>query len=274
MKDLPLVSVICLCHNHERFVGESIQSVLDQDYDNVELIVVNDGSADRSKHEIMKVIADKPIKYLDFEPSVGNCIAFNRGFRECTGQYIIDLAADDVLMSDRISAGLKTFNKQQIGVEYCNVLNINERGESIDVHFQRTDTKPQGDIYKDLVQRYFISPPSMMMERKVIEHLKGYDETLSYEDFDFWIRSSRHFHYGYTDNVLVKKRKVKNSLSAKQSHFRNKHQKSTLEVCKKIHQLNKTNQEKAAFRSRCFYEIIQCLKVGNFQLIPEYLRLL
>jgi len=107
----------------------------------------------------------------------------------------------------------------------------------------------------------------------VLDELNGYDESLTYEDFDFWIRSSRKFQYGYTNKILVKKRDVPGSLSKKQFSLLNKHQKSTLKVCKKIKKLNRSKAENYALRKRCFYEIRNCVKQGNLTLIPSFLRL-
>ena len=272
-KENPLVSVVCLCHNHCAYVTEAIDSVLSQTYPNIELIVVDDGSVDGSKKLIHKIATDEGINFISNSTPMGNCRAFNQGFIESNGAYIIDLAADDVLFPERIQQGLKTF-EQNIGVEFCNVLNIDSEGNEIGKHFATEEKVPQGDIYIDLIQKYIISPPGMMIKRKVLEDLSGYDETLSYEDFDFWIRSSREYLYGYTNEVLVKKRILPNSLSKKQFTFLSKHQESTLRVCRKIKNLNKTKKEDLALRRRCIYEIKQCLKQGNLSLIPGFLQLL
>ena len=83
------------------------------------------------------------------------------------------------------------------GVHFCDVELLDESGKSFGTHYQRDkDGKlmvpvPSGDIYSELVERYLISAPSMMMRRTVLEELDGYDEDLTYEDFDFWVRSAR-----------------------------------------------------------------------------------
>lgn len=274
MNNGSLVSVICLCHNHADFVEEAIQSVMNQNHENVELIVVNDGSTDQSKERILSLMSTYSFHFIDLDRSIGNCKAFNIGFRKSTGDYIIDLAADDLLLSDRITYGLATFKAKDIGVEYCNVENISIDGTSISTHFNHDDDPPEGDIYVDLIAKYIISPPGMMIKREVMEHLNGYDELLSYEDFDFWIRSSRLYPYGYTDKVLVRKRLLKHSLSKRQFTFRNRHQRSTLRVCQKIKTLNHSPSEAEALTKRCWYEIKQCIRYGNLELIPHYLKLL
>ncbi|GAB4247111.1 MAG: hypothetical protein Tsb0034_26210 [Ekhidna sp.] len=269
----PLVSVICICHNHEKYVEDAIKSVFTQTYPHVELIVVDDASKDGSKDKIKKIVSSKNVPFISIDENVGNCTAFNRGFRSSKGTFIIDLAADDMLLPDRIEKGLGTFQQKNIGVEFCNVMHINEDGKELGPHFEKDQQVKEGDLYEHLIANYYVPPPGMMIRRDVLEALDGYDEHLSYEDFDFWIRSSRKFHYGYTNELLVKKRSLKQSLSKQQFQLLSKHQTSTLRVCEKIKLLNTTKKEEKALRKRCFYEIRQCMRLGNLHLIPGFLKL-
>ena len=252
---------------------EAIRSVLNQTYQNTELIVIDDGSSDKSKQVISSTIKGTDIPFIDIKYAIGNCSAFNKGLEQATGDFVIDLAADDILHHDRIEEGIKTFAEKSIGVEFCNVLHIDQLGQELRTHFRAEEDVPEGDLYEQLITSYFISPPGMMFKRAVIESLGGYDEELSYEDFDFWIRSSREHAYGYTNKTLVKKRDVQNSLAKKQFRFLSTHQKSTLAVCRKIKALNRHRSEQEALRRRCFYEMRNCLRQGNIWLIPSFLRL-
>ncbi len=281
MNQLPLVSVICLSHNQLAYIKQAIASVMKQSYPNIELILVDDGSSDGSKDWIHSFINNKNIQYIDIPQPIGNCSAFNKGFRKSAGKYIIDLAADDILLPERILKGINSFLKSsEAGVTYCDVMNIDENGVELGTHFNRNHRGdlakkvPEGDVYAELIKHYFISPPSMMIKREVLVELEGYDESLSYEDFDFWIRSSRNWNYAFTDEVLVKKRKVAGSLSEAQFTYRSMHQASTLKVCQKIKELNRTREENSALRKRCFYEIKQCIKQGNWSLITGFLKLI
>ena len=279
MSEQPLVSVICLCHNQGKYVAEAIESVWLQEHENVELIIVDDASSDSSREEILAKIEGTDTVFISLEENHGNCKAFNIGFKKSNGTFIIDLAADDYLLPNRISEGLKAFS-DGVGVDFSDAMLLDESGNYLRTHFRRSKTGslltsvPEGNIYQELIQRYFVSAPTMMIKREVLEQMGGYDEDLSYEDFDFWIRSSRNWAYNFTDQVLVKKRILQGSHSSKQFVFRSNYQKSTLTVCQKIKDLNNSKEEDSALRKRCWYEIRQCLRHGNWGLIPAFWKLI
>jgi glycosyltransferase involved in cell wall biosynthesis len=267
VKSDPLVSVICVCYNHERFVREAIQSVNQQSYKNIELIVVDDGSGDKS----VEVIRSMNVRLIDLKSNRGYCKAFNEGWRQSKGEFIIDLAGDDELMPDRISTGVEEFSKRDetFGVQFGNALYSNDV-----LHSYRFPKPAEGDIYSEVIRKYFICPASMMSRRSVLTMLNGYDESLAYEDFDFWVRSSRVFKYFYSPQVLVKKRIVKGSMSDKQFERGNPQQLSTYRVCEKILSLNKTTEENKALRQRIRYELKHALLKLDFGLAKKYFRLI
>jgi glycosyltransferase involved in cell wall biosynthesis len=275
----PLVSVICLCYNQERFVRETIGSVLNQSYKNTELIIVDDASADSSVKIISEAIQGHPeIQFMAFDKNVGNCKAFNRGLSLAKGEYLIDLAADDVLLPDRIAKGVQALKQAgpSYGVNFSDAEWISESGAHLHKHSERFPhtTIPQGNIYKDLIERFFICSPTVMFTREVIDYLGGYDETLSYEDFDFWIRSSRKFLYCYSPEALVKKRIVKKSLSEKQFRFFSPHSHTTFKVCEKIFLLSESVEEQRALGKRLRYEFLLNLRLLNFPVAFQFLKLI
>ncbi|CAN0486904.1 unnamed protein product, partial [Phaeothamnion confervicola] len=183
------------------------------------------------------------------------------------GSFIIDLAADDVLLPDRIEKGVQVLLEkgQHYGVHFSDAEIIDEYGTHLYLHSDRFPhtTIPQGDVYKEVISRYFICPPTVMFTKQVADVLGGYDEALSYEDFDFWVRSSRTFKYTYSPEALVKRRVSKNSLGNKQLKLFNKHSKSTYKVCEKILRLNNSTAEQLALTKRILYEIKLNLRLLN-----------
>jgi glycosyltransferase involved in cell wall biosynthesis len=273
----PLVTIICVCYNHARFITEALDSVVAQTYQPIELIVIDDGSTDGSPKVIKQWIASHPETVLVLNgANIGYCKTFNKAAALAKGKYLLDLAADDVLLPDRVAIGVKTLESTpQAGVTFSDAEHMDEAGNKISLHSDRFphNTIPSGDIYKDLIERFFICSPTMMFSREVFDYLMGYDESLEYEDFDFWIRSARNYDYVYTPVVLVKKRKVAGSLSSSQFKVRSTHSHTTFQVCEKILNLNKTEAERSALQSRIWYELFLNVRLGNLSVALKYLRL-
>jgi glycosyltransferase involved in cell wall biosynthesis len=275
----PLVTVVCLCYNHSRFVVEALDSVLNQTYSNIQLIVVDDASDDESAKVIKAFIANHHgIEFIALRSNVGNCKAFNRALDLARGEFIIDLAADDLLLPERVAIGVNTLKLygDEYGVHFSDAEIISETGEHLGLHSESfpADQIPQGDIYRHLISRYFICPPTMMFTRAVQNHLGGYDETLAYEDFDFWMRSSRAFKYCFSDKVLVKKRILPHSKSRRQVQWNSPQMRSTFIVCQKIFAMNKSREEMRALKRRVYYELRLAVRTGNIRLALDYLNLL
>lgn len=273
----PLVSVICVCYNQARFVTEALDSVMVQTYQPIELIVIDDGSTDGSPKIIKQWIAAHPETVLLLNgTNIGYCKTFNKAAALAKGKYLIDLSADDVLLPERIAIGVQSLESNpQAGVTFSDAEHIDEAGNKISLHSDRFPhhTIPSGDIYKSLIERFFICSPTMMFSREVFNYLGGYDETLAYEDFDFWIRSSRKYHYVYTPVVLVRKTKVNGSLSSSQFKIRSSHSKTTFKVCEKTRQLNRTEEERKALSSRIIYEMKVNLRLLNFKMVANFFLL-
>jgi glycosyltransferase involved in cell wall biosynthesis len=275
----PLVSVICVCYNQAQFVTEALDSVMHQTYPLVELIIIDDGSTDGSGKVIKQWLAGYPEATLILNGrNIGYCKTFNKAYRICKGEFIIDLSADDILLPDRIASGVHVLAQagNYYGVAFSDAEYVDEQGSRVGLHSDQFphETVPQGEIYTQVIQRYFICSPTMMIRRAVLDTLQGYDEALAFEDFDFWIRASRLFKFIYSPEVLVKKRNVSSSMSAKQFARSSPQRWSTLEVCRKIKSLNKTDDENQALKQRLRYEIGVSLRSFDFALAYSFWKLL
>jgi glycosyltransferase involved in cell wall biosynthesis len=268
----PLVSVVCLCYNHERFVREAVESVLNQSYQNIQIIVVDDMSSDGSRSVITELVNRNPnIEIVFPSGNVGNCAAFNLGLRKVKGEFVVDFATDDVMVPDRIARQMNFFNTldSSFGVVFSDADYIDEDGKFIRHHFDYLKAKrllgkiPQGDVYKDLVSTYFVPSPTMLVRMKVMDELNGYDENLVYEDFDFWIRSGRKYKYAFQNERLTKIRKTQRSMSTGWYKQGDAQLHSTYLVCKKIISMNRTDEEDRALAVRLKYEIRQSVFSNN-----------
>lgn len=270
--DQAVVSVICLSYNHERFIREAIDSVLAQTYPHVEIILIDDASSDSTQSIIREYHQKHPhIKAILLEKNLGNCAAFNVALRSATGTFVIDFATDDVMLPDRIEKQVTEFSTlgNDYGVVFSDAIYIDEHSNEKYTHFSRLfakgllNTIPQGDVYRNLLSKYFIPSPTMMVRKKVFDVLGGYDETLTYEDFDFWVRSSREFKYGFMDAVTTKIRISARSMSQGWYKRGDKQLRSTYEVCRKAVSLCRDEGDYDALATRLKFEIRQSVFSGN-----------
>lgn len=279
----PWVTVICVSYNHEAYVEEALRSVAEQTYPNVELIVVDNGSADRSVERITQFAKQNPaVRFLKNEANLGLNRAFNQGLALAGGRYIIDLSADDVLLPGRIARQADLFERLSgpYAVVFSNAAYIDEQSRRMGVHYPvdangRALVKvPSGNVFRRVLESYFICTPTMMMRRDVLNELGGYDETLSYEDFDFWVRSARLYHYGYVDEVLTLKRQLPDSLSAQVSLPDNQLLPSTLVVCQKAFDRCRAPAEYGALAQRIRTFIRKAFYAEQFGLALQFGQLL
>lgn len=268
----PLVSVVCLCYNHERFVYEAIKSVLNQTYSNIQLIIVDDYSTDGSVPIIQKLEKQNPgISFLPLKKNIGNCAAFNKGLALAKGDFVVDFATDDVMLPDRIEKQVQHFQRldESYGIVFSNANYIDSNGKILRNHTDHLLNKnlvskiPEGWVFRDVLRRYFICSPTMMIRKEVLDEMNGYDENLAYEDFDFWVRSSRNFKYAYLDGALTKVRRTGNSMSSGSYEQGDKQLHSTFLVCQKAISLCRDEGDKQALLARIRYEFKQAIFSGN-----------
>ena len=271
MQENPLVSIICLAYNHEKFVMETLNSAFQQNYQPIELIIVDDCSSDSTKSVINNWLLSHPeVQFIANEKNIGNTKSFNNALKLAKGEYVIDLAADDLLLPNGIQMQINAFQKSEfknLGVVYGNAAIINEDGSfnsyyfPIDKNGKVISKRIIGDIYSSvLTTGDSICSVSALIKKSVFDFLGGYDETLAYEDLDSWIRASREFEFDFIDEILIKKRTVGNSLG---SNFYQKNHSiniSTYKILKKALQLNRSKEEDLALQKRVHYEIIHSFK--------------
>ncbi len=280
---VPLISVICTTYNHKEFIDEALTSVARQTYPNIELIIIDNASTDQTLGRIEVFCQQHPhaIRIANAW-NRGLCAAFNQGLALARGKYMVDFSGDDIMLPARIERQVSFFENlpEAYGVVFSNAQYIDATGAPGRFHYpineksQATVPVPSGDVYQAILERYFICTPTMMIRRSVLEVLGGYDESLTYEDFDFWVRSSVRYSYAYQDEVLTQKRLLPHSLSSQVYQPGSGMLQSTLAVCDKAYDLNRRQEEFDALARRIRTFIRKCFYAQEFELAVRFRDLL
>ncbi|MBC7448232.1 MAG: glycosyltransferase [Hymenobacteraceae bacterium] len=271
--------------NHSRFLVEALDSVLAQTYPNWELIIVDDASTDDSAAVVRAWVAAHPGRaahVLLLPVSTGACAAFNHGLARCQGEFIVDLATDDILLPPRLAEQVAAFAAldASYGVVYTDAELIDEAGAVLRHQYRRDavgrpyPAAPSGDVFAHVLGHYFISAPTMMIRRRILTALGGYDATLAYEDFDFWVRSAREWRYCFLDQILTRKRLHPRSHSRGFYRPDDPQLASTIRVCHKARVLCQTPAEWAGLRRRVRFELRQAVRYGCWPEARALARLL
>ncbi|BCY28718.1 glycosyltransferase family 2 protein [Flavobacterium okayamense] len=275
MHHQPLVTIVCLCYNHEEFVIEALDSVINQDYKNIELIIVDDFSSDNSVVLIEKWLINHPeVLFIKNSFNSGNTKSFNHALKKANGTYIIDLATDDRLLPNCISSQLKAFENSQfqdLAVVYANFNLIDKEGKITNVYFQENEFPQSGNVYEMVISRSVkLGSIATIYNTEVLKKVGGYDESLAYEDLDIWVRISRNYNFEYINEVLAEKREIQTSLSSqflKKNNNQTKflHQ-STLKIFYKILELNSSKKENRLVINRMYFELHKFISAREWKL--------
>jgi glycosyltransferase involved in cell wall biosynthesis len=278
----PLVSIICTCYNHENYIKESLDAVLNQSYDQIELIIIDNGSKDRSAGIIqhwVNVNQDIKVETIFHFPSINYCKAFNQGLQQTNGKYIIDLSGDDLLLPNHVRRAVGTLEQTDAAVYFSNA--YLEGNKKTVVTFYPVHKKGKvikevfwGNLYVHVVQKHFLCAPTLVFIAEILKKEGGYDESLTYEDFDIIVRLSRKYQFVFNENIGVKKRMLKTSFSAQQYSIKKSLMlPSTLKVCRKIQAMNQSPEENKALQFRVMFETKHALASANFDIAEKFLGL-
>jgi glycosyltransferase involved in cell wall biosynthesis len=197
----PLVSVIIPTYNSGAMVCEAIESVLDQKYKPLEIIVVDDGSKDNTLNLVRRY--GSQVNYI-YQENKGAASARNTGIRASRGELIAFLDGDDRWLPDKLEKQYEAIiSDKNIGLIHSDVYYWDAALNRISLRNVGRD-KFVGNCYSMLFFQNRILTSSVLLWRKCIDLVQYFDETLSVaEDWDLFIRLARHYHFSYISDPLI-----------------------------------------------------------------------
>ncbi|MCX8044072.1 MAG: glycosyltransferase [Desulfobacterota bacterium] len=194
----PTVSVLIPTYNRAHLINKAIDSVLAQTYQDIEIVVIDDGSTDNTKEVIGKYGRD--IIYV-YQENRGIAGARNTGFLHCSGKYIAFLDSDDYWLPQKLERQIALFEQHpEYGMVACQCASIDAQG-----HFRKKNRPGRsGWILEALFHKNFIRTSAAVVTKPCIQTIGFFDETLrECEEYDLWLRIAAQFPIGFINEPLA-----------------------------------------------------------------------
>ena len=216
---LPKVSIFIICYNQQQYIAEALTSAINQDYENLEIVVSDDGSSDNTQEILKSFSIEYPEKIiLLLNPkNIGISANCNRGLKKCSGKYIALFGGDDILLPGKISAQIQWFRQNRDAVLCTHRgISINANGTLISGSKNLIDKRYSTGLGPiNLIKRNYAPHPTSIMVLADSIPMHGFDETIELaSDYMFLIEVLINGgKYGDIDQVFAKRRIHNNSVS-------------------------------------------------------------
>lgn len=185
MNDQPLVSIVIPCYNHEKFVQDCIQSVIDQTYQNIELIIIDDGSSDGSVAKIQEMLLLCEDRFQNFEfryrANKGLSATLNEAIDWCRGKYYSAIASDDMMCVKKTHVQVQYLenNKNCIAV-FGGVELIDENSQTLGERVEESECYTFEEI---ILNKHDLPASTQLARLNMIKEIGGYNENIKIEDW-------------------------------------------------------------------------------------------
>jgi glycosyltransferase involved in cell wall biosynthesis len=199
----PLISVVIPTYNRESTIEKALLSVLNQTYKNIEVIIIDDASQDKT-HEVIKSYLSDKVLYFKLEKNGGVSDARNYGIKKSHGEYIAFQDSDDEWYSSKLEKQIAVINQDDsVGLVYCRFKKILDKS-TYDIYPKHSEALLYGDLKSVLIDHNIIGTPTMLIKKKVLDDIGLFDtKMIQYEDWDLALRVSIKYSIGFVDEVLV-----------------------------------------------------------------------
>ena len=203
-QNLPKVSIIMSSYNHEKFVQQAIESAMKQTYENIELIVIDDGSTDNSP-QILKTLQKKYGFYLECRENHGLVKTLNYALKNLvTGEYVCILDSDDYFKDTKIEKQVKVLQENpECGLCYNPIYYIDKENNIISDEIDKKNTLT-GYIFEEFFRgEAHIPDGGVLIPLKVFKEVNYYDEDIHLEDYQLWFKILSKYPIAYINEHLT-----------------------------------------------------------------------
>ncbi|GEO10995.1 glycosyltransferase family 2 protein [Segetibacter aerophilus] len=184
----PAISIILPVYNAAKYVGEAINSLLEQTFQDFELLIINDGSYDSSEEVVLSFI-DSRITYVKNENNQGLVDTLNRGIELARGKYIVRMDADDICVPLRLEKQFTWLEKNlSTSVVSCHISFIDESGKVTGDWEEDVNTVSCREIKQKMAWANCIAHPTVMFRADLIKSYRYNQNQKNTEDYDLWLR--------------------------------------------------------------------------------------
>lgn len=261
MKDDLVSAIITTCKREPKIVRRALMSTLNQTYNNLEILVVDDSpDSYEQRDNIQRMVeeiqgeTDRKIRYIRHDECRGACEARNTGLQNSSGEFVAFLDDDDEWLPYKIEEQICKMDSDRVALVYCNNEKVNEiKDKSITV----VRKKHRGKVYESLIFSNFVGSTSYpLIRKKALVDIGGFDPLMqSSQDYDVWLRLAQRYEVEYVDNVLVR-------------YYVHAGEQITKNPQKKVNgleRLNEKNKEYLAHHKNAYW-------VRYMKIIPFYLK--
>ncbi len=207
-----MISIIMPTYNRLDYICASIDSVLNQTYANLELIVVDDGSTDATRSGLEKYEEDPRFRYY-YQCNQGQSKARNKGINEARGEFIAFLDSDDIWVLDKLEKQIVEAEKYpDCDIFYGDCIIIDANGAEIS---RKNMKKHSGYITRHLLKDNFVSMGTTLTRKHCFDELGGLSEKVQVaDDYELWLRLSSKYKFYYSPQYYTKYRVMENQISS------------------------------------------------------------
>jgi glycosyltransferase involved in cell wall biosynthesis len=205
----PEVSIIMPVLNGERYIRQSIESIAAQTYRDYELVVIDDGSTDRTREIVESFRGRMTIRYIHHAQNQGIARSMNDGVRASQGEYITFLDHDDIWFPRMLATQVGYLNTHpEVAMVHSDFQTIDGAGGILEssVAVCRGRKRASGQVFRELFQESQVCGITVVVRKSVVDQMRGFDERLHWGDYHLWLRIALRYPIGFTPEVLAQYR--------------------------------------------------------------------